>query len=74
LRSPVKLRRADISLTACYGHSQSQGPGTPIWVLLERALHVFAAQAKVAYMVPHLGMGVAFAQPVPADQLLVLSL
>ena len=59
LRSPVKLRRSDISLTGGYLDTPIQGPGTPIWVLLERATHVFAAQAKVAYMVPHLGMGVA---------------
>jgi len=72
--STVKLRCSDISLTGCYLDTLNpMDPGTPITVRLEHSMHVFEAQAKVAYMVPCLGMGVAFAQPIPADQLLVLS-
>jgi hypothetical protein len=73
-RSIVKVRCSDVSLSGCYLDTLNpMDPGTPIWVRLEHAMHVFEAQAKVAYMVPRLGMGVAFAEPLAADQLLVLS-
>jgi hypothetical protein len=73
-RSTVKLRCSDISLTGCYLDTLNpMERGTPLWIRLVHGQHVFESQAKIAYMVPRLGMGVAFAQPIPADQLAVLN-
>jgi len=73
-RTMVKLRCSDISLSGCYLDTLNpMDAGAPLWVRLVHGQHIFEAQAKVAYMVPRLGMGVEFAQPVPADQLAVLN-
>ena len=72
-RSVVKLRCSDISLVGCYLDTLNPvDPGTPLWVRLEHGGRMFEAQARVAYMVPRLGMGVQFAQPIPEEQLAVL--
>jgi hypothetical protein len=73
-RSTVKLRCSDISVSDCYLETLNpMDLGTPVWVRLVRGGHVFESQGKVADAVPRLGMGVAFAQPVPTDQMAVLS-
>jgi hypothetical protein len=73
-RSTVKLRCSDISLSGCYLDTLNPAePATPVWVRLEHGMRVCELQAKVAYTVRNMGMGVAFAQPIPADQLLILS-
>jgi hypothetical protein len=73
-RSTVKLRCSDISLSGCYLDTiNPMALGTPLWVRLVHGQRVFESHGKIAYMVPRLGMGVAFAQPIPADQLAVLN-
>jgi len=73
-RTMVKLRCSDISISGCYLDTLNpMEAGTPVWVRLVHGQHIFESQGKVAYMVPRLGMGVAFAQPVPADQMAVLN-
>ncbi len=73
-RTMVKLRCSDLSLSGCYLDTLNPMElGTPVWVHLVHGRHIFEAQGKVAYAVLRLGMGVAFAQPIPADQLAVLS-
>lgn len=73
-KSSVKLRCSDISLSGCYLDTLNpMDIATPLWVRLIHGQHIFESQGKVAYMVPRLGMGVAFAQPIPQDQLAVLS-
>jgi hypothetical protein len=70
----LKLRCSDISLSGCYLDTLNpMEPGTPLWLRLEHGKRVFECQAKVAYMVPRLGMGVAFATPVPEEQLGILN-
>ena len=72
-RASAKLRCSDISLSGCYLDTLNPlETGSSLWVRLFHSQRVFESQAKVAYMVPRLGMGVAFAQPIPADQLAVL--
>jgi hypothetical protein len=73
-RATFKARCSDISLSGCYlDMLNPMEPGAPISVRLEHATCVFETQARVAYTVSRLGMGVAFAEPVPAGQLLILS-
>jgi len=73
-RTTVKLRCSDLSLSGCYLDTLNPMElGTPVWVHLVHGHHIFEAQGKVAYAVLRLGMGVAFAQPIPADQLAVLN-
>jgi hypothetical protein len=72
-RTTVKLRCSDISISGCYLDTLNpMEAGTPIWVRLVHGQHIFESQGKIAYMVPRLGMGVAFAHPVPTDQMAVL--
>lgn len=72
-RTTVKLRCSDISISGCYLDTLNpMDAGTPIWVRLVHGQRIFESQGKVAYMVPRLGMGVAFAHPVPEDQMAVL--
>jgi len=73
-RSTIKLRCSDISVSG--GYLDTRNPmdlGTPVWVRLVHGGHVFESHGKVAYAVPRRGTGVAFAQPVPRDQMAVLS-
>ena len=72
-RAVIKVRCSDISLTGCYLDTLNPvDPGTPLWVRMERGGRVFEAQARVAYMVPRLGMGLEFAQPIPEEQFVLL--
>lgn len=72
-RAVLKLRCSDISLSGCYLDTLNPvDPGTPMWIRMEHGERVFEVQARVAYMVPRLGMGVEFAQPIPEEQLTVL--
>jgi PilZ domain len=73
-RSTVKLRCSDLSMSGCYLDTLNPLDfGTSLWIRLIHGQHIFESQGRVAYMVPRLGMGVAFAQPVPADQSAILS-
>jgi len=73
-RTTVKLRCSDISGSGCYLDTLNpMEAGTPLWVRLVHGQRIFESQGKVAYMVARLGMGVAFAQPIPDDQMAVLS-
>ncbi|MGA2810898.1 MAG: PilZ domain-containing protein [Candidatus Acidiferrum sp.] len=72
-RSVIKQRCSDISLSGCYLDTLNPiDPGTPLWVHIEHGGRTFSAQARVAYMVPRLGMGLEFARPVPEEQCAVL--
>jgi PilZ domain len=72
-RSVIKQRCSDISLSGCYLDTLNPiDPGTPLWVRIDHGERSFTVQARVAYMVPRLGMGLEFAQPIPEDQLAVL--
>jgi hypothetical protein len=73
-RSTFKMRCSDLSLSGCYLDTLNPiETGAPLWVHLEHGQRVFECQAKVAYLVSHLGMGVEFAQPIPDDQLEILT-
>lgn len=70
----LKLRNSDISLTGCYIDALNPlESGTPVWLRLEHATQVFESPGTVAYTVPRLGMGITFDQPIPAEQLAILS-
>jgi hypothetical protein len=73
-RSTLRLRCSDISLSGCYLDTLNPlEPDTPLWIRLVHGQRVFESHCKVAYAVPRLGMGVVFAQPLPAEQLAVLN-
>jgi len=73
-RSVIKLRCSDVSLSGCYLDTLNPvEPVTPLWVRMEHAGRVFEVQGRVEYMVARLGMGLEFAQPIPEEQLAVLS-
>jgi hypothetical protein len=73
MRCTVHLRCSDISITGCYVDTLNPlDPGTSLVLRLEHGGRVFESAAKVTYMVPHLGMGTAFAQPIAEAQLAVL--
>jgi hypothetical protein len=48
-------------------------PGIALWVQMEHGGRVFEAQARVAYMVSRLGMGLEFALPIPEEQFVILN-
>ncbi len=69
-----KLRCSDISLTGCYLDTLNPAEaGAPVRIRLEHGRRVFECQAQVAYKVPQMGMGVAFAHPLPGEQLETVS-
>jgi PilZ domain len=69
-----KLRCSDISLTGCYLDTLNPAEaGAPVRIRLEHGRRVFECQAKVAYKVQQMGMGVAFAHPLPGEQLETVS-
>jgi hypothetical protein len=69
-----KLRCSDISLTGCYLDTLNPAEaGAPVRIRLEHGRRVFECQAKVAYKVPQMGMGVAFTHPLPGEQLETVS-
>jgi hypothetical protein len=73
-RSTLKLRCSDISLSGCYLDTLNPlEPKTPLWIRLVHGQRIFEAHSKVAYAVPRLGMGVTFTQPLPVEQLEILS-
>jgi hypothetical protein len=72
--STLRLRCSDISLSGCYLDTLNPMEiGTPLWIHLEHGQRVFECQARVTNMIARLGMGVAFVDPVPEDQLGILS-
>ena len=69
-----KLRCSDISLTGCYLDTLNPAEaGVPVRIRLEHGRRVFECQAKVAYKLPQMGMGVAFTHPLPGEQLETVS-
>lgn len=72
--STLKLRCSDISLGGCYLDTLNPIEiGTPLWLRLEHGRRVFECQTKVTNMIPRLGMGLAFADPIPEEQLGILN-
>ncbi|MGB7282197.1 MAG: PilZ domain-containing protein [Candidatus Acidiferrum sp.] len=66
-------RTSDISKTGCYVDSlRSFAAGTKVIVRLTRGTETFEALAKVVYVTPRLGMGIAFDEPVPQAQMEIL--
>ena len=73
-RSVIKLRCSDISRSGCYLDTLNPvDPGIALWVQMEHGGRVFEAQARVAYMVSRLGMGLEFALPIPEEQFVILN-
>ena len=66
-------RTSDVSRKGCYIDMLNPLPqGTKINVRLQNEKETFEARGRVIYVSPGLGMGVAFAEDVPANQLAVL--
>jgi hypothetical protein len=66
-------RTSDVSRTGCYMDMLNPLPrGTQIQVRLHNQKEMFESVAKVIYVSPGLGIGVAFAENPPADQKEVL--
>jgi PilZ domain len=72
-RARLRVRCSDLSLSGCYLDTLNPLEArTPVMVRLEHNGREFEVQGRVAYMVPRMGMGVEFAQPISEDQLPVL--
>ena len=66
-------RTSDVSRTGCYIDMLNPLPrGTRIQVRLTNQKEVFESAATVMYVSPGLGIGVAFAEDLRADQLAIL--
>lgn len=75
MRSKMHVRCSDIAVNGCYLDTLNPlEAGTPVLVRLEHGGCAVELQGQVAYRVPRLGMGVQFAQPVPAEQFATLQL
>ena len=62
----LKGRAADLSLTGCYLDATNLFPsGTSVGLRLTCEGHSFACEARVAYSLPGMGMGVAFTKISP---------
>jgi hypothetical protein len=69
----LNARTSDVSRTGCYIDTLNPTPvGTPIRVKLTREGEAFESAGRIIYISPGLGMGVAFQEPVPADQQAIL--
>ena len=69
----LTARTSDISRTGCYIDTLNPMPvGTLARVRLRHGEEFFAANARVAYVCPGLGMGMAFDKNVAAEQLAIL--
>jgi len=67
-------RTADISTTGCYIDTLNPIPaGSAVRVRLQHENEFFEADARVVYVSPGLGMGLAFAPTVAPDQQAVLN-
>jgi hypothetical protein len=66
-------RTSDVSRTGCYVDMLNPLPrGTQIDLRLTNQKEIFESMGTVIYVSPGLGIGVAFAKNIPADQLAVL--
>jgi hypothetical protein len=66
-------RTSDLSRTGCYIDMLNPLPrGTKIHVRLQNEREAFESSATVMYVSPGLGIGVAFAEKLPANQLAIL--
>ena len=69
----MKVRCSDIGLSGCYLDTLNPiEPLTPLWIRMTHGERAFEVQGRVAYMVPRLGMGVQFAQPIPEEEFATL--
>src|ERR1700739_1987258 len=67
-------RTADLSRTGCYIDMLSPLPrGTQVHVRLQNPKEIFESAATVMYVSPRLGIGVAFAEDLPAHHQKVLN-
>ena len=66
-------RTSDLSRTGCYVDTvRPFAAGTIIHVKLLHTRESFEATGTVKYVIPGLGMGVQFSQPIPEKQLAIL--
>jgi hypothetical protein len=66
-------RTSDLSRTGCYIDMLHPLPrGTKVYVRLQNEKEAFESRATVMYVSPGLGIGIAFAEDVPAGQQAVL--
>jgi hypothetical protein len=71
--SKFTARTSDVSRSGCYIDMLNPLPhGTQIQVRLRNQREIFESSATVMYVSPGLGIGVAFAENLPAEQLEVL--
>jgi hypothetical protein len=69
----LSARSSEVSRTGCYIDTPHPVPvGSLVRVRLRRDAEVFETAARVVYVCPGLGMGVAFDKRVPGDQLAIL--
>jgi PilZ domain len=68
----LKARTSDLSIGGCFLDMLNPSPrGTEIRVRISHAASTFTAFGRVAFVVPNIGMGVAFTK-VDGDQVAVL--
>ena len=69
----LAARTADVSQTGCYIDTLNPIPaGSQVHVRLHHEEEIFESDGRVVYISPGLGMGIAFASKVPANQQAIL--
>jgi hypothetical protein len=72
-KARLAARASDLGMNGCYLDAMNPFPvGTPILVRLSTEAHGFACEARVAYALPRMGMGLMFTRVSP-DQAAALS-
>jgi hypothetical protein len=67
--SEIKARISDISISGCYLDFSNPLPnGTDIVLKISRDNGVFETNAKVVFVLPHMGMGIRFTETKPTQQ------
>jgi hypothetical protein len=70
----LAARTADVSQTGCYIDTLNPIPaGSQVDVRLQHEEEIFETGGRVIYISPGLGMGIAFASNVPANQQAILN-
>lgn len=68
----LSARTSDVSRTGCYIDTLNPTPvGTAIYLRLSQSGEAFETRARIVYISPGLGMGVAFVDVPPAQQALL---
>jgi hypothetical protein len=64
-----KVRISDLSISGCYIDFSNPLPnGTDIIVKISRDTGIFETNAKVVFVLPHMGMGIRFTDTKPTQQ------